>query len=223
MSFKDIIKKSVINSMTADISLQRMAIVLALAMLLGLYIFVIYRIAVNNEFYSKDYNRSLVLMSVVTAAIVLALQSNLVISLGMVGALSIVRYRTAIKNSIDLLFMFWAISIGIICGAGLYILAAALCIVVTIGLFVTDRMARPINLCLLIVSCKTLDDADHIIDIVRSKTSFARIKNKTVYEGNVELVLEYKTDDEKVLEASLAGDGAVKKFAFMNYDRETRI
>ena len=109
------IKSSVMNNFTSDITVSRIAVVLALSLMLGLYVFIVYRMAVNNEFYSKDFNRTLVLMAVVTAAIVLAVQSNLVISLGMVGALSIVRYRTAIKSSLDLFFLFWAISIGIIC------------------------------------------------------------------------------------------------------------
>ena len=223
MSFKDMIKTSVLNNMTSDISIRRMVLVLAVSMLLGLYVFIIYRMAVNNEFYSKDFNRSLVLMSVVTAAIVLALQSNLVISLGMVGALSIVRYRTAIKNSIDLLFLFWSISIGIICGAGLYVLAALLCAVVTVGLFVTEKMARPAALGLIIISCDSIDDAKSITDMVKPYTNFLRIKNKTVYPGNVEIVLEYKTKDDAALEKALDSFEPVRRFSVMNFDRETRI
>ena len=152
MSFKDMIKNSVLESFSSDITPQRIIIVLLVALVLGLYVFVIYRMAVNNEFYSKDFNRTLVLMAVVTAGIVLAIQSNLVISLGMVGALSIVRFRTAIKSSIDLFFLFWAISIGIICGAGLYLLALMLSIIVTVGLFVTNIMASPIGLGLLVMN-----------------------------------------------------------------------
>lgn len=223
MSFKDMIKTSVLNNMTTDISFRRIVLVLAISIILGLYVFIIYRMAVNNEFYSKDFNRSLVLMSVITAAIVLALQSNLVISLGMVGALSIVRYRTAIKNPIDLLFLFWAISIGIICGAGLYVLAIVLCVVVTLGLFITDKMARPAGLTLLVVSCRTLDEADHITEILKSHTSFLRIKNKTVYPDNIELIFEYKTKDDASLEKTLNSAEEVKSFSIMNYDRETRI
>ncbi|MBQ8665697.1 MAG: DUF4956 domain-containing protein, partial [Lachnospiraceae bacterium] len=158
MSFKDMIKNSVLESFSSDITPQRIIIVLLVALVLGLYVFVIYRMAVNNEFYSKDFNRTLVLMAVVTAGIVLAIQSNLVISLGMVGALSIVRFRTAIKSSIDLFFLFWAISIGIICGAGLYLLALMLSIIVTVGLFVTNVMASPIGLGLLVMNCATIED-----------------------------------------------------------------
>ncbi len=223
MSFKDMIKSSVLNSFSTDITLQRIALVLAVSLVLGIYVFMVYRMAVNNEFYSKDFNRSLVLMAVVTAGIVLAVQSNLVISLGMVGALSIVRYRTAIKSSLDLFFLFWAISIGIICGAGLYLLAIALCLVVTLGLFITGRMASPVSLGLLVINCASLTDAEKVTENVKGLTKYLRLKNKTVSSDNVELILEYKTSDEKALEEALSKDDAVRRFAVMNYDRETRI
>ena len=222
MSFKDIIKTSVLNNLASDITFKRIVVVLAVSMILGLYVFLIYRIAVNNEFYSKDFNRTLVLMAVTTAAIVLALQSNLVISLGMVGALSIVRYRTAIKSPIDLFFMFWSISIGIICGAGLYILAAMLCVVLTVGIFLTEKMASPKSPGLIVINCASLDAAEHVTGLVRPLTKLLRIKNKMVYKDNVELILEYKTDDEKALEAALSADDAVKNFSLMCHDAATR-
>ena len=217
------IKSSVMNNFITDITIGRIAVVLAVSLLLGLYVFIVYRMAVNNEFYSKDFNRTLVLMAVVTAAIVLAVQSNLVISLGMVGALSIVRYRTAIKSSLDLFFLFWAISIGIICGAGLYILAAALCLIVTAGLFITGRMASPVALGLLVINCDSTQQADQITETLKPLTRYLRMKNKTVSKDSVELILEYKADDDKALENALSGIDGVNRFSFMNFDRETRI
>ena len=223
MSFKDMIKSSVMNNYISDITLARIAVVLAVSLLLGLYVFIVYRMAVNNEFYSKDFNRTLVLMAVVTSAIVLAVQSNLVISLGMVGALSIVRYRTAIKSSLDLFFLFWAISIGIICGAGLYVLAAALCLIVTIGLFITGKMASPVALGLLVVNCDSADKADLITETIKPLTRYLRMKNRTISKDNVELILEYKADDDKAIENAIAGIEGINRFSFMNFDRETRI
>lgn len=223
MGFKDMIRTSVLNSFASDITPVRIATVLALSMILGIYVFIVYRMAVNNEFYSKDFNRTLVLMSVTTAAIVLAVQSNLVISLGMVGALSIVRYRTAIKSSLDLFFLFWSISIGIICGAGLYVLAGALCVVVTIGLFITGRMSSPVALGLLVINCDSLEAAKEVMEAVKPLTGFVRLKNKTVSSDNVELILEYKTANASALEEMLASNSSVRCFAVMNGDRETRL
>ena len=223
MSVKDLIKSSVLRNFTMDITPERMIIALAVSLLLGIYIFIIYRVSVNNEFYSKDFNRTLVMMALVTAGIVLAVQSNLVISLGMVGALSIVRYRTAIKSPLDLFFLFWSISIGIICGAGLYLLALILCVAVTLGLFLTGRMESPVSLGLLVVNLSSLEAADEVLDTIREYTGFLRLKNKTVSTGNVELILEYKTKNDKELERMLAANDKILGFAFMNYDRETRI
>ena len=223
MSFKDMIKDSVMENFMSDITVSRIAVVLTLSLLLGLYVFIVYRMAVNNEFYSKDFNRTLVLMAVVTAAIILAVQSNLVISLGMVGALSIVRYRTAIKSSLDLFFLFWSISIGIICGAGLYVLAATLCLIITIGLFITGKMSSPVALGLIVINCDSSDTADRITETLKPLTRFLRMKNRTICGDNVELILEYKADDDKAIEKAIAGFEGVNRFSFMNFDRETRI
>ena len=225
MSFKDIIKSSVLNNFSGDLSLRRILVVLAVALVLGIYIFIVYKVAVNNEFYSKDFNRTLILMSVTTAAIVLAIQSNIVISLGMVGALSIVRFRTAIKSSLDLFFLFWAISIGIICGARLYILGAILCVVITLALLISEKIESPVKLNLLIVKCSESDTAGELMDKLSNGkiTSFLRLKNKTVTGSYTELIIEYKTKDERALENVLKETKGITQYSFMNYDRETRI
>lgn len=223
MNFNDIIKASVWENFTSDISLEKMCIVLGITALLGIYIFIVYRVAVNNEFYSKDFNRTLVLMAVVTAGIVLAIQSNLVISLGMVGALSIVRYRTAIKSPLDLFFLFWSISIGIICGAGLYILAGMMSLFITVVILLVSKLESPIRLSLLVVSCDSLSAAEQALELVKARSSYCRIKNKTVSSERVEVIVEFKTKKEKALEKALSECSGVNKFSFINYDRENRI
>lgn len=223
MSFKDIIKASVLNNFGSDISLRRIAIVLTVALVLGLYVFLVYRLAVNNEFYSKDFNRSLVLMALATAGIVLAVQSNLVISLGMVGALSIVRYRTAIKSSMDLVFLFWSISIGIICGAGMYFLAMAVCAGMTVAILITEKLENPIALCLLVIHCDCLETADGVLKNIKDYTSFARLKNKTVTKSGTEVIVEYKSKNDDGLQRYLKEHEKIDSFSIMNYDRETRI
>ena len=223
MNFSDIIKNSVWENFTSDISVEKMCFVLGVTVLLGIYIFIVYRIAVNNEFYSKDFNRTLVLMAVATAGIVLAIQSNLVISLGMVGALSIVRYRTAIKSSLDLFFLFWSISIGIICGAGLYLLAGIMSLVITIVIFVLAKLESPIRLSLLVVNCNDLESAEQALDVIDEHSTYCRIKNKTVGNDRVEVIVEFKTKNEKDLEKALSECMGVNKFSFISYDRENRI
>lgn len=223
MSFEDMLKSSVMENFTSDITLEKILIVLGVTALLGIYIFFVYRVAVNNEFYSKDFNRTLVLMAVVTAGIVLAIQSNLVISLGMVGALSIVRYRTAIKSSLDLFFLFWSISIGIICGANLHILAAVMCVIVTVVLILLGFLESPVRLGLLVVNCTNLDAAEEVLKIIKEKSSYCRIKNKTVSREMTEVIVEFKSKKEQELEKALMENPSVKKFSFISYDREDRI
>jgi len=118
MSFKDVIKNSVYESLGGGTNLSARSILLliAIAALVGLYIFAVYKLSSKSAFYSKDLNVTMAGMPIIVAAIMIAMQSNLLVSLGMVGALSIVRFRNAVKNPIDLLYLFWSISAGIIVG-----------------------------------------------------------------------------------------------------------
>ena len=139
MTFKDIFKKSFLEGFAgSEINLTTIIVALAVASALALYIFLTYRIVTRKTFYSKNFNISLAGITVITAALILTMQSSVVLSLGMVGALSIVRFRTAIKDPMDLMFLFWSISVGIICGAGLAQIAVILSIVVTVGVFILD-------------------------------------------------------------------------------------
>ncbi|MCF0187752.1 MAG: DUF4956 domain-containing protein, partial [Bacteroidaceae bacterium] len=132
MSFTDMFKKSVVKSFdVGNIDTAAIVLTLALTFVLCLYIFMIYRLVSRREFYDKEFNVSMAIVSMITAGIVLAMQSSLVVSLGMVGALSIVRFRTAIKKPKDLMFLFWSIGTGIICGARIYPLAIILALCVT--------------------------------------------------------------------------------------------
>ena len=142
MSIKDVIKGSVYESLGGgtNLSAANILLILAIACLLGLYIFAVYKLSCKSAFYSKDLNVTIAGMPLIIAAIMIAMQSNLLVSLGMVGALSIVRFRNAVKNPIDLLYLFWSISAGIIVGVGLYILALVLCIVMTLLLIVLDMV-----------------------------------------------------------------------------------
>ena len=134
MTFSDIIKKSVMDGFSnSDLSIIKILITLGITFIISIYIFFIYRLVTRQIFYNKNFNISMAVISLVTAGIVLAMQTNLIISLGMVGALSIVRFRTAIKEPMDLLFLFWSISIGIVCGAGTYELAILVSVFVTGG------------------------------------------------------------------------------------------
>lgn len=156
MNFSDVIKKSVMEGFSyADLSTTKIIITLAITFLIAVYIFFVYKLVTKSAFYFKSFNISMAIISVVTAGIILAMQSSIVISLGMVGALSIVRFRTAIKDPMDLLFLFWSIGTGIICGAGLYKVAIILAVLVTVGILVLDLLPVRISPYLLIINADT--------------------------------------------------------------------
>lgn len=123
----------------------------------------------------------------------------------------------------DLFFLFWAISLGIICGAGLYLLAGILSIVITISVFLLDYMQSPVALSLLVVHCSDTESGKRAEDVVKMSNCFARIKSKTVRKGNVEYIWEIKKKKETTLEDDLNSLDGVRSFSLMSFDRETRV
>ena len=123
MNFVDLVKKSVINEFTGTISIDKIVLSLITAFIIGVFIIYIYKKTYNGVVYSKSFSLCIILLAMVTALIIRTINSNLALSLGMVGALSIVRFRTAVKEPVDTGFMFWGITAGIMAGAGLYLIA----------------------------------------------------------------------------------------------------
>ena len=164
MGFQDVFKNSFLEGFRGmDITTGKIAATLFVTALLALYVFMIYRLVTRKVFYSKSFNISLAALSLITAAIILAMQSNLVISLGMVGALSIIRFRTAIKDPMDLVFLFWSISIGIICGAGLYEVALVTSVAVTVCILVLDLLPVAKAPMMLVVNSSVMDAEEAVL------------------------------------------------------------
>ena len=141
MSVSDVFKKSFLDGFSSyDIGTTAAVAVMLTSSLFALYIFLVYRLLTRKTFYSKTFNISLAGITLITAAVILTIQSSIVVSLGMVGALSIVRFRTAVKDPMDLMFLFWSITVGIICGVGLAKIALILSIALTLGILILDRL-----------------------------------------------------------------------------------
>ncbi len=141
MSITDIFKKSFLDGYSsADINIYTASAAMLVACCMGLYIFVVYRVLTRKTFYSKTFNISLAAITVITTAVIITIQSSIVVSLGMVGALSIVRFRTAVKDPMDLAFLFWAIVAGIICGVGMAEIAIIMSLLLTVGIVVLDKL-----------------------------------------------------------------------------------
>lgn len=222
MSFSDLFKKSVVEGFTnADISLSKILVTLGITVVLALYIFAVYRLATKSVFYSKGFAISMAAISVITAAILIAMQSNLVISLGMVGALSIVRFRTAIKDPMDLLFLFWSIGVGIICGAGLYSVAIVGSLVVTVVLLVlslTPVVRAPF---LLVVNGEGEELEQAVLEAVQHHTRAYRVKSRNLSRGHMDLIVEVRVKAGGDLLREVAAISSVEEASLLSHDGET--
>ena len=205
MGFKDVFKKSFLEGFNGmDITTAKIVATLFVTALLALYIFAIYRLVTRKVFYSKNFNIALAALSLITAAIILAMQSNLVISLGMVGALSIVRVRTAIKDPMDLVFLFWSISIGIICGAGLYEVALVTSVAVTVFILVLDMIPVSRAPMMLVVNSSKMDDEQTVLDVVGKYAKSYKVKSRNLSKGRLDMVVELRVKDESGLVSEVA-------------------
>ena len=217
MGFKDVFKKSFLEGFT---SMDITAATLIVTALLALYIFAIYRLVTRKVFYSKNFNISLAVMSLITSAIILAMQSNLVISLGMVGALSIVRFRTAIKDPMDLAFLFWSISIGIICGAGLYEIALVTSVGVTVFILVLDMLPVGKAPMMLVVNSSEMNGEKAVLDVVGKYARYYKVKSRNLSKGRLDLVIELKVKEESALVSEVAALDGMLSASMISHDGE---
>ena len=221
MSTKDILKKSFLQSITsADITPQEIFLVLAIATVLSLYIYFIYKVLTRKTFYNKTFNISLAALALITAGIILTIQSSIVVSLGMVGALSIVRFRTAIKDPMDLVFLFWSISVGIICGARLYVIAVILCVFVTVVLFALDKVPTAKAPKILVVNASDIDAEDAILEVVDGLCSYYKVKSRSLSADQLDMVVELRVKEEKELVNGIHELEAVQNVSLLAHDGE---
>ena len=165
------------------------------AFLIGLFIFVIYKKTFLGVMFSVNFGMSLIGMCMITCAVILAVSSNVVLSLGMVGALSIVRFRTAVKDPLDIVFLFWSITAGIIVGAGMIPLAVVTSLLTgTVMVLFVNRKSRRTPY-IIVINCVNSDVEDSVMDIIESKTGKAIIKGKTVSKSGMELTVEVQLKD----------------------------
>ncbi len=224
MSFSDIIKKSFIDNMeAAGLSTTEIIITLGITFLIAVYIYFIYRLVTKISFYNKAFHVSMAIISIITAGIIVAMQSSIVISLGMVGALSIVRFRTAIKDPMDLLFLFWSIGTGIICGAGLFEIAIIVALMVTIGIFVLTYLPDRKKPYLLIINSDSVDGEEEIIAIVKKASKYYKVKSRNIKKSGMDFIIELHTNQEKEVVRQIAELAQIKQVSLLSHDGEVRI
>ena len=222
MKFSDVFRKSFLEGyQSIDLSTQQILVVMAITTVIALYIFFCYRLLTRRTFYSKSFNMSLVAMALITAAIILTIQSSVVVSLGMVGALSIVRFRTAIKDPMDLVFMFWAIGVGIICGAGLAEIAIFISIAVTVLLVILDRVPVVKAPMILVIGADVSDNAVSLIEnVIKEHTNSFTLKSHTISNGTQDLVYELRVKEYKDLVSKISKVDGVTSASILSHDGE---
>ena len=217
-TFNDIFKSSFLENVTS-ISLLDMLITLVLAFGLGLFIFFVYKKTYSGVMYSSSFGGTLVALCMITAMTILAVTSNVVLSLGMVGALSIVRFRTAIKEPMEIAFLFWSIAAGIVLAAGMIPLAVfgSVAIGVVLLLFLNRKAAA--NPYIAVISCQDFEAEKRVVDTLTQQTQKAVIKSKTVQDGIIELNYEVRLKDENTDFVSLlAQQEGVRSAVLVSYN-----
>ena len=195
MTFNDIFKSSFLENVTS-VSILDMVVALVLAFCVGLFIFLIYKKTYQGVMYSSSFGVTLVALTMITTLVILAVTSNVVLSLGMVGALSIVRFRTAIKEPLDIAFLFWSIAAGIVLAAGMIPLAVIGSVVIGIVLLVFVNRKSHSNPYIVVLQCDGHDSETAAVDYLKSHTNKCVTKSKTARQGQVELNVEIRLKDD---------------------------
>lgn len=209
---------------TTELSVTSIASTLLFSFALGLFIFFIYRFSYKGVMYSKTFNVTLIAISMITSSIILAITSNIILSLGMVGALSIVRFRTAIKDPIDVAYLFWAIGMGIVSGAGLWKLALMSSVVIGIILFVFSKITDVNTPYLLVISYQTEETNDLVFQLIESEAKRYRLKSKVFNGEGYELTVEIRERKTTAgLVNKIGGINHVNSVALLGYDGDFAV
>lgn len=220
MSFNDIFKSSFLENIS-EFSVIDTVIGLVVALLIGLFIFVIYKKTLTGVMYSSGFALTLVGLSLVTTLVIMAVTSNVVLSLGMVGALSIVRFRTAIKEPVEIVFLFWSLAIGIVIGAGMIPLALiGSAIIGIILLFFGNRKVRN-HPYILVINCADENAENAVIDILGKEVEYYIIKSKTISKAGIELTAELRTKNASTgFVNQISGIAGVENATLISYNGE---
>ena len=192
MSFNDIFKSSFLENVS-QFSILDTVIGLAVALIIGLFIFTIYKKTLTGVMYSSSFALTLVGLSLVTTLVIMAVTSNVVLSLGMVGALSIVRFRTAIKEPVEIVFLFWSLAVGIVIGAGMIPLAVIGSAIIGVILLLFANRKQHSSPYILVLHCTDETAENAVMDVLAKETEHCIVKAKTITAAGIELTTELRT------------------------------
>ena len=191
--------------------------------LLGLYIFAVYRNQSKSAFYSKDLNMTMAGLPIIVCGILIAMQSSLVVSLGMVGALSIIRFRNAVKSPLDLLYFFWSISVGIMCGVGLVVLALFVCAAMTLLVVLLRLVPGAKTTSVVVLRTGKETDWNAVRELLGKYGKNVKEKSRSRQAGQTEVIFELFTREEDKLIGELEQLETIEQIHFLSHDGEYRI
>ena len=220
MNFGDIVKSSFLENVSA-VSVIDIVLALVLAFGIGVFIFFVYKKTYSGVMYSSSFGTTLVALTMITTVVILAVTSNVVLSLGMVGALSIVRFRTAIKEPLDIAFLFWAIAVGIVLAAGFIPLAVIGSVIIGTILLVFVNKKSHVNPYIVVLSCKDSSAEKNAVNFLKGNVQKCIVKSKTATKGLIELTLEIRmADDNTDFINALSDMDGVNSAVLVSYNGE---
>lgn len=220
MTFNDIFKSSFLENVTS-VSILDMTLALVLAFGIGMFIFLVYKKTYQGIMYSSSFGTTLIALTMITTVVILAVTSNVVLSLGMVGALSIVRFRTAIKEPLDIAFLFWSIAVGIVLAAGMIPLAVIGSVIIGVILLVFVNRKSYCNPYIVVLSCTDYASEKKAREFLEKQVQRCVVKSKTAQKGAVELNLEIrmKNDNTDFINALSEIEG-IRSAVLVSYNGE---
>ncbi|HEY5465399.1 MAG TPA: DUF4956 domain-containing protein [Clostridia bacterium] len=220
-NFADIFKSKFLENATTNFSLVDTLLGLGLSFLIGLFIFMVYKKTFTGVMYARSFNLSLISLCMITTLVIMAVTSNIILSLGMVGALSIVRFRTAIKDPMDIVFLFWSIAAGIVSGAGLYLLAIAGSLVLGVVLVVFSSARQGEDPYVLVAAMRSTEAEDSLMEMLDASVKRLKVKCKAVYpDGRVELTVEVRFAGKTDFVGRIAALPGVDTVSLVSYNGE---
>lgn len=215
------VKEHIINSFqNQEITTSMLLAVLVITGILALYEFIVYQVVLHRSLYNKAFNMSIAVLPFFISTIILCLQSNLVITLGTIGALAIIRFRTAVKDPVDLIFILWSIHIGIVCGCQLYEIAIVTSLLATAVLVVLNHINVGMRSHILVAHCKSADQETELTGLLKERTRKYRIKSRNYTEKGMDYVFEITVKDAGALVSGLEKSAGVERFSLMEYDSD---
>ena len=219
-TFSDIFKSNFLENITS-VSILDMLISIVLAFGIGVFIFLVYKKTYSGVMYSASFGTTLIALTMITTVVILAVTSNVVLSLGMVGALSIVRFRTAIKEPLEIAFLFWSIAVGIVLAAGMIPLAVVGSVVIGVILLVFVNRKSHSNPYIVVLRCNNHDSETKAKAFLNGKNERCIIKSKTAQKGMVEVNMEIRLkDDNTDFVNELAAMEGIQSAVLVSYNGE---